>query len=207
MEPPKQFFEDLEALRTHFKWATLSLDRSDDDDVEQGKMTLSDFREFDAKWGDLVDDPEFKQAMVAIRGFMERLEIKLKELCLRHLLKVIKARLDWLEAEALFGLAVRICMVWRGIPEDRRPDFENIFHYTDPEKAFDGEQQFRAYEARANQTEADFRLELTKFGASWPERLDALLRERLEKLEGKQAGEWVKEINEEVAELTKALQA
>jgi hypothetical protein len=203
MKPPEEFFEDLGRLTSHFDWTAMALGGNDDEDASKGKTMAAEFREFEQKWGTQLkkeeDGPEFRNAMDTMRKCINELELKLEELRLKHLLKLIEARKEWMRADLFLKGTVAITVLRREMPERLRAEFEETIRDRETGESFNAEKHFRECEQRIVETEAGYRKALAGFDVDWPESADASLRARLEKLDAEDAKRWEAEISSKLA--------
>jgi hypothetical protein len=114
---------------------------------------------------------------------------------------VISARAEWLAAEAFFRASVTVAAFLRDMPEEMRAKIKATSREPNIAVLLDGERAFREAEEMVNESEASFRKDLAALEVEWPERVDATLRQRLEKLDGADAQAWRVEISAQLEKL------
>lgn len=192
MNPPDVFFEEYWKMREHIDWAEAGLGRGQD--VAQGKMVLGEFREFYEKWHPIINVPELREGMEEMHEHMEKsLGRHLPQIFLAHLHEVIEARKDWWTAEQLLKMSVNFINLMKHAPPQMRPELEKI-HRDYMKKEFEPVTYYQDAEAAAAEEEAEFRKALAGLEVDWPERVDAALRGRLEKLDATGANDWQAEV-------------
>jgi hypothetical protein len=194
MRPPQQFFDDLDRLCAHFDWLGLALGRGDDEDAPKCKVIAAEFHEFDQRWRAMLVEPEVRDALERVREIISALDGKLTELFLKRLHQVVAARKDWLQSEAILKAVVAITVLRREMPEHLRAEFEETIRDRETGESFEGERHFRECEKGSAEAEIEFRQSLAGLAVDWPERVDAALRERLEKLDADGAKAWEAQI-------------
>lgn len=199
MKPPEQFFDEFEPLRERIRWAQAGL--GTEKQIAQGKMMLDDFREFFQKWRpQLKGHAEACRLMDTLLGQMDTMERHLHQVFWAHLNEVIGARKEWIQIEALFQAMVAVITLRKQMPEKLRDGFEQILRdYAKGE--FDAEKEYRESEKDVVEAEAKFRKALAGLEVDWPERVDAALRERLEKLDVESANAWQAEVTAQIEKL------
>ena len=183
------------------EWAKSALGR--DQDVAQGKTYLGEFREFYQKWHPVIDVPELREGMEVMHEHIERtLGLHMEQIFLAHLHEVIEARKDWWMAEGLLKMAVNFINLMKHAPPQLRPELEKI-HRDYMKKEFEPVTYYQDAEAAAVEEEANFRKALAGLEVDWPERVDAAMRERLEKLDRTGGEAWQEEVAAESEALGK----
>ena len=194
MKPPEAFFEEYQRMRQHMRWAEAALGRGQDE-IAQARTVLEEFREFHQRWHPVIQIPELREGIVGMMEIMEStLGRGLEKVYLSHLHEVIEARKDWWMAELLLPLAVKFIRLMKSAPPPLRAEMEKI-HREKMGKEFDPTTHYQDSEREAAEDEADFRKALAALAADWPERVDAPLRERLERLDGPAAQKWQVELS------------
>jgi hypothetical protein len=192
MKPPEAFIEEYWKMRERMDWAKAGLGRGQD--VAQGKTVLGEFREFYEKWHLLINVPELRAGMEEMHEYMGKtLGRRLENIFLAHLNEVIEARKDWWTSEHLLKMAVTFINMMKHAPPQLRPELEKI-HRDYMKKDFEPVTYYQDAEAEAAEEEAKFRKALAGLEVDWPERVDAALRGRLEKLDGTGADDWQAEV-------------
>jgi len=199
MKPPEQFFDEFEPIRERIRWAQAGL--GTEKQIAQGKMMLDDFRDFFRKWRPQINGhPEACRLMDTLRGQMDKMERHLHQVFWAHLNEVIEARKEWIQIEAIFQAMVAVITLRKQMPEKLRDGFEKILRdYAKGE--FDAEKEYRDSEKDVTEAEAEFRKALAGLEVDWPERVDAGLRNRLEKLEVEGAKAWQAEVAAQMEKL------
>lgn len=199
MKPPDEFIDEYWQMRERMAWAEAGLGR--EQDVALGKAFLQEFRDFYEKWHPVIQIAELRAGLEEMREHLERtLGRHLEQIFLSHLHEVIEARKDWWTGEQLFKGSVNFIALMKHAPEQLRPGLEQI-HRDYMKEEFEPTKYFQDAEASAAGAEADYRKALVGLEVDWPERVDAALRERLEKLDGKGANEWQVEVEAQSAAL------
>jgi hypothetical protein len=199
MKPPDEFIEEYWKMRDRLDWAEAGLGRGQD--VAQGKTMLEEFRAFYEKWHPVINVPELREGMEEMHTHMEKtLGRHLEQLFLAHLHEVVEARKDWWTSEQLLKMSVNFIALMKHAPEQLRPGLEKI-HRDYMKKEFEPTTYFQDAEAGAAEEEAKFRKALVELEVDWPERVDSVLRERLEKLDGTGANDWQAEVSSQSAAL------
>lgn len=198
MRPPDKFIEEYWKLRERMDWANAGLGRGQD--VAQGKLLVEDFLGFHEKWRTVIQDTKLRQGLQAAREGMEKLRINLERIFLAHLHEVIEARKDWWTGEQLLKMSVTFISMMKHAPPQLRPELEKI-HRDFMKKEFESATYYRDCEAGAEACETTFRKALAGLEVDWPERVDAALRGRLEKLDGPGATDWQAEVEAQSAAL------
>jgi hypothetical protein len=192
MKPPDEFIEEYWKMRERMDWAQAGLGR--DQDLAQGKTVLGEFREFFEKWHPVITIPELREGLEEMHAQLEKtLGWHLEGIFLAHLHEVIEARKDWWTGEELLKMAATFINLMKHAPPQLRPGLEEI-HRDFMKKDFDPETYYRDSVAEAATVEAEFRQALVELAVDWPERVDAALRARLEKLDGPAANAWQAEV-------------
>ncbi len=196
MNAPQQFFDEFEPLQERIRWAQAGL--GTDKQIVQGKMMLEEFREFFGRWRPQVaGHAEVCRQLDDLFQKLNRMERHLHQVFWAHLNEVIGTRKQWLAAEASLKATVAITVLRREMPEKLRDGFEKILS----DHSFDAESAFREGEKEIAEAETKYRRELAGLEIDWPERVDAALRERLEKLEMAGADDWQAQITGEIEKL------
>jgi len=190
--PPEAFIDEYWKMRERMDWANAGLGRGQD--VAQGKTFLGEFRDFYARWHEVITFPELREGMETMHRHIEKtLGVHLEQIFLAHLHEVIEARKDWWTGEQLLKMSVNFIALMKNAPPQMRPELEKI-HRDFMKKDFEPETYYRDAEADVAENEANFRKALAGLEVDWPERVDAAMRERLEKLDGTGANEWQAEV-------------
>ncbi|HUB88030.1 MAG TPA: hypothetical protein VMB22_09080 [Verrucomicrobiae bacterium] len=200
--PPQAFIDEYWQMREHMQWAKSALGRGQD--VPLAKTTMAEFRAFYDRWHPLIEDPELRAGMETMRkGMEESLGRHLELVFLTQLNDVIEARKDWFIAEELLKASISFIALMKEAPLQMRPELEKI-HRDYMKKEFEPEQYYREAEADAAEEESKYRKALAGLETDWPERADAALRGRLEKLDTRAANAWQAEVSAKLNELESA---
>jgi hypothetical protein len=190
MKPPQKFADEYWQMRERMDWLTAG---GIAEDIGKAKLFVGYVVEFYEKWQPVVKDPELSRGLKIARAGFEDLRVKLEKIYWAHLHEVIEARKEWLLAEGIFKALVAVTVLRREMPEKLRPEFEKILADHSP-GGFDAEKEYRETEQDVTEAEAKYRKALAGLEVDWPERVDAALRERLEKLDGNRAQAWLAEV-------------
>jgi hypothetical protein len=189
MKPPQEFFDEFEPIRERIRWAQAGL--GTEKQVVQGKMMLEDFREFFGRWRpQIAGNEDACRLMDDLFQKMKTMERHLHQVFWAHLNEVIEARKEWLVAEASLKATIAITVLRKEMPEKLRDGFEKILS----DHSFDAEKAFREGEKEIAEAETKYRRGLAGLEIDWPERVDAALRERLEKVDMAGANGWQAEV-------------
>ena len=195
--PPEAFIDEYWRMRDRLDWAESALGRGQD--VAQAKTVLEEFRAFYQKWHLVITIPDLRQGMEAAHARMEKtLGRGLEKIFLAHLHEVIEARKDWWASEQLFKMSVNFIALMKHSPPEMRPELEKI-HRECMKEEFEPVKYYQDAEADAAEGEAKFRKAFAGLAVDWPERVDAAIKERLEKVDGTGAGDWQAEVVAEQA--------
>ena len=199
MDPPEGFVEEYWSMRERMDWAESALGRGQD--LAQAKTVLEDFHNFYDRWRQFITDAEVCEGLDRAREHMEKtLGRKLDCIFLAHLEEVIEARKDWCVSELLFEATLNFIGLMKHVPPRMRSELEKI-HRESMQCDFDAETDYREAEADAAESETLFRQALAGLEVDWPERMDAAMRARLEKLDVAGANDWQAEIAAQFGEL------
>jgi hypothetical protein len=190
MNPPQKFADEYWQMRERMDWLTAG---GITEDIGKAKLFLGEFFEFHQKWQTQITDAKLSKGLKISHQAMDGLRVKLEKIYWAHLHEVITARKEWLLAEGIFKALVAVTVLRREMPEKLRPEFEKILADHSP-GGFDAEKEYRETEQDVTEAEAKYRKALTGLEVDWPERVDAALRERLEKLDGNGAEAWLAEV-------------
>ena len=200
MKPPEAFFEEYRKFRERMGWVEASLGRGQD--VAQCKLLVEDFREFYQKWHPVLEPSKLCTGLETMRAQIENgLGARLEQIFLAHLSEVVEARKDWWTGEMLFQAAIAFITIMKEAPPQMRPALEQV-HREHMKKEYDPETYYRDSEANVAEEEANYRKALAGMEVDWPERVDAALRERLERLDGEGANGWQEELAAQIAAFT-----
>jgi hypothetical protein len=201
METPPIYYEEFEQLSERLGWMLASMDEGKN--IAQFKNFIAEIHAFYDKWHPLIQGSpaEAKLEMVRIK-MMERLPRLLELSFSSDLLAVIETRCAWLAAEVLLRAIVRVATLQKGVPEHLRNKFDESIRNRMTGEYFDAEKVFRETERDADEREARFRKALDNLETNWPERVDATLREHLEKMQVDDILEWRGRITVQLKDLT-----
>jgi hypothetical protein len=175
--PPEGFLEDFERMQTHFDWAHRNM-TSGNVDIPQAKLVIEEWQEFIAKWLHRIKEEEVVAGIKAADKIMQELHRALERLQLEHLQIVLAARRDWHVAELVFKGIVACSEIVKVTPPHLLPELLKILS-DGVGKEFDAAKEYRECETNAEQAEAKYRRELTRYECDWPERTDEAMRNRL----------------------------
>jgi hypothetical protein len=192
MNPPDEFIDEYWKMRERIDW--LEASGITGEDIGKAKLFVGELLEFYEKWHPVIKDAELRAGLQAAHGGMEDLRIKLEKIYWAHLHEVIEERKEWLVTEAILKGLVAVSVLRKQMPEKLKDGFEQILRDHSMGGEFDMEKAFRETENDVADAEAKFRKALAGLEVDWPERVDAALRERLEKTDMAGANAWQAEV-------------
>ncbi len=174
------------------KWLQQALGRGED--VGAGRAFIAEFRDFYNRWHLVIQDKQLAAAMEIVRREIDTgLGRKLEKIYFAHLHEIVEKRKDCWIGEQLLKGTLHFINLMKHSPPEMLPELQNVYR-EHMKKEFVPETCYRDAETDCALNEKDFRKALAGLAADWPERVDAALRERLEKLDADGANAWQTEL-------------